>query len=203
MQAEMEKRHGDLTEAQDQIRRLEDQLRQTQAAKDELENGQKELQAMMKQLEESKNMEYQERARLEEEIRAKQNEVQSIYEQVWKIIKGVVSCWIKFVVEKRRNFSVCLLCHLAEWNVNNVLSLSLQFFSPKKYQWEEGNLVLSSTIIWWTQNMSYSTWQWSWQIHENFIFAFFHRVATRINQSVPLTFVLNIFIIAVGNSSYK
>lgn len=82
MQAEMEKRHGDLTEAQDQIRRLEDQLRQTQAAKDELENGQKELQAMMKQLEESKNMEYQERARLEEEIMAKQNEVQAIYEQV-------------------------------------------------------------------------------------------------------------------------
>ena len=40
MQAEMEKRHGDLAEAQDQIRRLEDQLRTTQAAKDKLELGQ-------------------------------------------------------------------------------------------------------------------------------------------------------------------
>jgi len=128
MQAEMEKRHGDLTEAQDQIRRLEDQLRQTQAAKDELENGQKELQAMMKQLEESKNMEYQERARLEEEIMAKQNEVQAIYEQVRNHMKGI---WSIFVVGKRRNFSVCLLCHLAEWNVNNVLSLSLHFFLQK------------------------------------------------------------------------
>jgi hypothetical protein len=65
-----------------QIRKLEDQLRQTQAAKDELENGQKELQSMMKQLEESKNMEHQERSRLEDEIRQKQNEVHSIYEQV-------------------------------------------------------------------------------------------------------------------------
>ena len=63
MQAEMEKRHGDLAEAQDQIRRLEDQLRTTQAAKDKLELGQKELQAMMKQLEESKSLENQERER--------------------------------------------------------------------------------------------------------------------------------------------
>ncbi len=131
MQAEMEKRHGDLTEAQDQIRRLEDQLRQTQAAKDELENGQKELQAMMKQLEESKNMEYQERARLEEEIRAKQNEVQAIYEQVRKNVKDV-SCGSSIRCGKRRNFSLCLLCHLAEWNVNTVLSLSSQFFSLRE-----------------------------------------------------------------------
>ena len=79
------------TEAQEQIRKLEDQLRQTQAAKDELENGQKELQAMMKQLEESKNMEHQERERLEDEIRAKQNEVHSIYEQVGKVLPlGVI-----------------------------------------------------------------------------------------------------------------
>jgi len=37
---------------------------------------------MIKQLEDSKNMEAEERARLEDEIRVKQHEVQSIYDQV-------------------------------------------------------------------------------------------------------------------------
>ncbi|TRY74465.1 hypothetical protein TCAL_08314 [Tigriopus californicus] len=81
LQSDMEKRQKDLIEAQDQIRRLEDQLRETQAAKDDLENSQRELQDMMKRLEESKNLEAEERARLEDEIRTKQHEVSSIYEQ--------------------------------------------------------------------------------------------------------------------------
>ena len=93
MQAEMEKRHSDLTEAQEQIRRLEEQLRQTQAAKNELEMGQKELQDMMRQLEESKNLEHQERERLQEEIRMKQNEVQNIYEQVRLSLRCLRHLW--------------------------------------------------------------------------------------------------------------
>lgn len=68
--------------SQDIIRRLEEQLKQLQAAKDELEARQKELQAMMERLEESKNMEAAERAKLEEEIRAKQDEVQRIQSEV-------------------------------------------------------------------------------------------------------------------------
>ena len=38
---------------------------------------------MMQRLEESKNMEAEERARLEEQIRAKQDEVSTIYKQVY------------------------------------------------------------------------------------------------------------------------
>ncbi|XP_063237596.1 moesin/ezrin/radixin homolog 1 isoform X1 [Bacillus rossius redtenbacheri] len=78
MSEEMEKRQQDLNNAQDMIRRLEEQLRQLQAAKDELEERQKELQAMMERLEASKNMEAAERAKLEDEIRTKQEEVMRI-----------------------------------------------------------------------------------------------------------------------------
>lgn len=82
MQADMEMRQSALVEAQDQIRRLEEQLRDTQAAKEDLESRQNELQDMMQRLEESKNMEAEERARLAEEIRLKQDEVSSIHNQV-------------------------------------------------------------------------------------------------------------------------
>lgn len=78
MQDEMEKRQQDLQEAQEMIRRLEEQLRQLQAAKDELEARQNELTAMMTRLEESKNMEAAERAKLEQEIQKKQEEVTMI-----------------------------------------------------------------------------------------------------------------------------
>nr|CAD7456711.1 unnamed protein product [Timema tahoe] len=78
MAEEMEKRQQDLNNAQDMIRRLEEQLRQLQAAKEDLEARQNELQAMMERLEESKNMEAVERAKLEEEILAKQDEVTRI-----------------------------------------------------------------------------------------------------------------------------
>ena len=54
---------------------MEDQLRETQVAKDELERQQRELQEMMERLEASKNLEAEERARLEEEIYCKRDEV--------------------------------------------------------------------------------------------------------------------------------
>uniref|UniRef100_A0A023F9S7 Moesin/ezrin/radixin homolog 1 n=1 Tax=Triatoma infestans TaxID=30076 RepID=A0A023F9S7_TRIIF len=78
MQDEMEKRQQDLQEAQEMIRRLEEQPKQLQLAKDELEAQQNELTAMMNRLEESKNMEAAERAKLEQEILAKQEEVTRI-----------------------------------------------------------------------------------------------------------------------------
>jgi len=82
MQAEMERRQGDLIEAQDTIKRLEETLKETQVAKDELEKQQRELQDMMNRLEESKNMEAEERQRLEDEINSKKREVTEIYETV-------------------------------------------------------------------------------------------------------------------------
>ncbi|ALC49645.1 Moe [Drosophila busckii] len=82
MQEEMERSQRDLLEAQEMIRRLEEQLKQLQAAKDELELRQKELQSMLQRLEEAKNMEAYEKAKLEEEIMAKQQEVQRIQDEV-------------------------------------------------------------------------------------------------------------------------
>lgn len=64
------------------IRRLEEQLKQLQVAKDELEARQNELQVMLNRLEDSKNLEAAERAKLEEEIMAKQSEVQLIQDEV-------------------------------------------------------------------------------------------------------------------------
>lgn len=82
MQKDMETRQAALIEAQDQIRRLEEQLKETQAAKDELESNQNELQQMMTRLEQSQSMEAEERMRLEDEIRTKQEEVSNIQAQV-------------------------------------------------------------------------------------------------------------------------
>ena len=75
MQHEMERRQGELTTAQGTIRKLEEQLKETQVAKDELVAQQQELHEMMIRLEESKNLEAEERARLEEEINSKRSEV--------------------------------------------------------------------------------------------------------------------------------
>jgi peptidoglycan hydrolase CwlO-like protein len=69
-------------EAQDMIRRLEEQLKQLQLSKDELETRQNELQEMLTRLEESKHMEAAERQKLEDEINAKQIEVAKIQEEV-------------------------------------------------------------------------------------------------------------------------
>lgn len=82
MQEEMERRQGELQEAQGMIRRLEEQLRQLQQAKEELEARQGELQEMMERLQETKNMEAAERAKLEDEIRTKQEEVMRIQSEV-------------------------------------------------------------------------------------------------------------------------
>lgn len=75
MQDEMERRKTELVDAQGTIRRLEVQLREMQLAKEELETKQNELEAMMKQLEHSKEMEIEERNKLEDDIRVKQVEV--------------------------------------------------------------------------------------------------------------------------------
>ncbi|XP_035736671.1 moesin/ezrin/radixin homolog 1-like isoform X3 [Vespa mandarinia] len=82
MAEEMDRRQAELNEAQEMIRRLEEQLKQLQAAKEELEDRQKELTAMMEKLELSHEMEAAERAKLEQEIRAKQEEVQRIQSEV-------------------------------------------------------------------------------------------------------------------------
>ncbi|KAH8237726.1 hypothetical protein KR038_009257 [Drosophila bunnanda] len=71
-------RKRDLLAAQEMIRRLEEQLKQLQAAKDELQLHQKELQGMLLCLEEAKHLEATDKAKLEEEIMAKQMEVQRI-----------------------------------------------------------------------------------------------------------------------------
>ncbi|KAM0725577.1 Moesin/ezrin/radixin-like protein 1 [Formica fusca] len=82
MAEEMDRRQAELNEAQEMIRRLEEQLKQLQAAKEELENRQKELTVMMEKLELSHEMEAAERVKLEQEIRAKQEEVQRIQSEV-------------------------------------------------------------------------------------------------------------------------
>ena len=86
MKSEMEMRQGELMEAQETIRKLEDQLRETQVAKDELEKQQRELHEMMQRLEESKNLEAEERARLESEIYQKRNEVKD-YTSLFRMLR--------------------------------------------------------------------------------------------------------------------
>merc|ERR1719376_175127 len=73
MQKEINDRQRELVEAQ---------LRELQAAKDELEKQQNMLQDMMVRLEQSKEMEAAEKAALEEEIRAKQEEILRIRAEV-------------------------------------------------------------------------------------------------------------------------
>merc|ERR1712227_1159564 len=75
MQHEMERRKSELDAAQETIKKLEDQLRETQVAKEELMQQQNELRDMMTRLEEDKNLEAEERARLEEEINSKKKEM--------------------------------------------------------------------------------------------------------------------------------
>jgi len=82
MQHEMERRKSELDAAQETIKKLEDQLRETQVAKEELMQQQNELRDMMTRLEEDKNLEAEERARLEEEINSKKNEVDDIVAEV-------------------------------------------------------------------------------------------------------------------------
>jgi len=82
MQREMEQRQGELLSAQDTIKKLEDQLRETQVAKEELMSQQNELREMMTRLEDDKNLEAEERQRLEDEINNKKGEVEDIVAEV-------------------------------------------------------------------------------------------------------------------------
>lgn len=82
MQEEMESRQKELLGAQDTIRRLEEQLKLMQIAKEELEVKQNELEVMMKRHAENKEMELEERSKLEEAIRIKQDEVHRMAEEV-------------------------------------------------------------------------------------------------------------------------
>jgi len=82
MSEEIQERQKELLEAQNTIRRLEEQLKELQAAKAELQAQQEELRAMMERLEQSKEMEAAEKAKLEECIRLKQDEVFSIQREV-------------------------------------------------------------------------------------------------------------------------
>lgn len=82
MQEEMERRQRELAGAQDTIRKLEEQLKHMQIAKQELEVKQQELEDMMRHHAESKEMELEERRALEEAIRVKQEEVQKKAQEV-------------------------------------------------------------------------------------------------------------------------
>merc|ERR1712029_731878 len=64
------------------IKKLEDQLKETQVAKEELLQQQNELREMMTRLDEDKNLESEERQRLEDEINSKKNEVEDIVAEV-------------------------------------------------------------------------------------------------------------------------
>merc|ERR1719158_370689 len=70
----MEAKQAEMLHANETIRRLKEKLSEMALAKEELE--------MVKQLEESKNMEAEERARLEAEIHAKREEVGQMQNQV-------------------------------------------------------------------------------------------------------------------------
>lgn len=107
MQEEINRSQANLIEAQDMIRKLEDQLRQLQLSKDELEERQNELQVMLTRLEESKNMEAAERFKLEEEIAAKQSEVMLIQEEV--MAKDSETRRLQDEVEEARRKQVCVL----------------------------------------------------------------------------------------------
>merc|ERR1712029_1153618 len=71
MQQEMERRQSELVAAQETIKKLEDQLRETQVAKEELLQQQNELKEMMTRLEEDENRALQQEM---EEARKRQDE---------------------------------------------------------------------------------------------------------------------------------
>jgi uncharacterized protein YPO0396 len=89
-------------------RKLEDQLRETQVAKDELERQQRELQTMMERLEASKNLEAEERARLEAEIQNKLMEVRESYVDTVAALKHgqclFNNCILPIILVDRKKF---------------------------------------------------------------------------------------------------
>ena len=78
MQDEMERRKDELSTTKEIIKKLEEQLKENQVAKEEMVQKQAQLQEMIRMVEESKNHEAKERARLEKEIHSKKNEVDKI-----------------------------------------------------------------------------------------------------------------------------
>lgn len=71
-----------LMESQETIKKLEEQLKQMQFAKEDLEIKQNELKEMMQHLEESKHLELEEKQKLENAIQRKQEEVMMMKEEV-------------------------------------------------------------------------------------------------------------------------
>jgi len=78
MEERVTRREKELEDANLKIKELEDQLRQLKEAKEELEAQKAELRGMMEKLENAVNLEQEERARMEQEIAAKQEEIQVI-----------------------------------------------------------------------------------------------------------------------------
>jgi len=78
MEERMKKRESELEEANENIKRLEEQLRELREAKENLESQQEELKELMQKLEEAKNLEAEERHRMEDEIKVKQDEIEEV-----------------------------------------------------------------------------------------------------------------------------
>lgn len=76
----------ELLEAQDTIRRLEQQLRDLQSAKEALDFRERELNEMTRRLAEEREMEASERDKLAEEIRRREREVDQIRTQVSSLV---------------------------------------------------------------------------------------------------------------------
>ena len=75
MEERMKAREAELEDANSNIRKLEEQLKELREAKEDLETQQQELKEMMEKLNEAKNLEAEERHKMEEEIKAKQEEI--------------------------------------------------------------------------------------------------------------------------------
>merc|ERR1719330_1699055 len=75
----MEQRQGELLSAQDTIKKLEDQLRETQVAKEELMSQQNELREMMTRLEDDKKGEVED---IVAEVKRKEDENRQLQEEM-------------------------------------------------------------------------------------------------------------------------
>ncbi|XP_055337379.1 moesin/ezrin/radixin homolog 1-like [Paramacrobiotus metropolitanus] len=82
MQDEINARNRQLVEAQETIRRQEDQLREVQLAKKKLEDMEEERTRLLRELEHAKSLESDERSRLEDQIREKERAIMEIQREV-------------------------------------------------------------------------------------------------------------------------
>ncbi|KAF5299228.1 hypothetical protein FQA39_LY02401 [Lamprigera yunnana] len=83
LKEEVQRKHGNLLEAELTIQKLQEQLHELQVAKEQLEREQNELHKMMEQLKTSKHLEITERRKLEDEIMHKQEEILQIQNEVF------------------------------------------------------------------------------------------------------------------------